>query len=165
MKENNYRPLPDSLHIGTSIIEGNGLFTTKELKEGEELGITHISYNSEDFHSNYIRTPLGGFVNHNKIANCELYECGEYLRMKTSKKIKVGEELTLTYNLYDPCKNYMEDIVSEDVSEKDNIFGKVSGSQYKELIEGYQNKSGEEFNVWYESLSNEERVFISSMFD
>ena len=26
MKENNYRPLPDSLHIGTSIIEGNGLF-------------------------------------------------------------------------------------------------------------------------------------------
>ena len=85
--------------------------------------------------------------------------------MKTSKKIKVGEELTLTYNLYDPCKNYMEDNVSEDVSEKDNIFGKVSGSQYKELIEGYQNKSGEEFNVWYKSLSNEERVFISSMFD
>ena len=59
----------------------------------------------------------------------------------------------------------MEDNVSEDVSEKDNIFGKVSGSQYKELIEGYQNKSGEEFNVWYKSLSNEERVFISSMFD
>ena len=41
-----------------STIEGNGLFTTKELKKGEELGITHIRYNSEDFHSNYIRTPV-----------------------------------------------------------------------------------------------------------
>ena len=108
MKENNYRPLPEGLHIGISEIEGNGLFTTRELKEGEELGITHIRYNSDDFHSNYIRTPLGGFVNHNTTSNCELYECGAYLRMKTSKKIEAGGELTLTYNLYDPCKNYVE---------------------------------------------------------
>ena len=90
MKEDSYRPLPVGLYIGNSKIEGNGLFTTKELKEGEELGITHIRYNSDDFHSNYIRTPLGGFVNHNTIANCELYQCGAYLRMKTSKDIKVG---------------------------------------------------------------------------
>ena len=54
------------------------------------------------------RTPLGGFVNHNTIANCELYQCGAYLRMKTSKDIKVGGELTLAYNLYDPCKNYVD---------------------------------------------------------
>ena len=55
--------------------------------------------------------------------------------------------------------------VIEDVSEDVNIFGKVSGSQYKELIEGYQNKSGEEFDEWYKSLPNEERAFLSSMFD
>tara|TARA_R100001591_G_scaffold62109_1_gene71556 strand:+ start:4159 stop:4509 length:351 start_codon:yes stop_codon:yes gene_type:complete len=108
MKEDNYRPLPEGLHIGNSKIEGNGLFTKINLKKGEELGITHIRYNSDDFHSNYIRTPLGGFVNHHEIANCELYECGAYLRMKTSKDIKEGEELTLSYNLYDPCKNYVE---------------------------------------------------------
>ena len=108
MKTDNYRPLPEGLYIGLSEIEGNGLFTNKEIKEGEELGITHIRYNSDDFHSNYIRTPLGGFVNHNTKANCELYECGAYLRMKTSKHIKEGEELTLTYNLYDPCKNYVD---------------------------------------------------------
>ena len=64
MKENNYRPLPDGLYIGISEIDGNGLFTRKELKEGDEMGITHIRYNSDDFHSNYIRTPLGGFYNH-----------------------------------------------------------------------------------------------------
>ena len=108
MKENNYRPLPEGLYIGNSKIEGNGLFTYIELKKSEELGISHIRYNSDDFHSNYIRTPLGGFVNHNTQANCELYECGAYLRMKTSKHIKEGEELTLTYNLYDPCKNYVD---------------------------------------------------------
>jgi len=33
MKEDNYRPLPEGLYIGNSIIEGNGLFTKKELKK------------------------------------------------------------------------------------------------------------------------------------
>mgnify|MGYP003636181607 FL=1 len=108
MKEIKYRPLPNGLYIGTSEIEGNGLFTTKELKEGEEMGITHVRYNSDDFHSNYIRTPLGGFMNHSKTPNCVLYECGAYLKLKINKDIKPGEELTLTYDLYDPCKNYME---------------------------------------------------------
>lgn len=108
MKENKYRPLPDGLYVGMSVIEGNGLFTNKELKEGEEMGITHIRYNSDDFHSNYIRTPLGGFMNNTETPNCVLYECGAYLKLKVDKDIKVGEELTLTYSLYDPCKNYME---------------------------------------------------------
>ena len=103
-----YRPLPDGLYIGTSGIEGNGLFTTKDLKEGDEMGITHVRYNSDDFHSNYIRTPLGGFMNHSETPNCILYECGAYLKMKVDKTIRPGEELTLTYSLYDPCKNYME---------------------------------------------------------
>jgi len=107
-QKNQYRPLPKELHVGMSKIEGNGLFTTKELKEGEELGITHIRYNSDDFHSNYIRTPLGGFVNHNTEANCVLYECGAYLKMKVDKNLNPGDELTLAYNMYDPCKNYME---------------------------------------------------------
>jgi len=103
-----YRPLPDGLYIGNSPIEGNGLFTSRELKDGEELGITHIRYNSEDFHSNYIRTPVGGFMNHSTTPNCVLYECGAYLKAKVVQTINPGDELTLAYNLYDPCKNYME---------------------------------------------------------
>jgi hypothetical protein len=104
-----YRPLPPELYVGMSSIEGNGIFTTEVLEEGKELGITHVRYNSEDFHSNYIRTPLGGLVNHSEEPNCELYECGAYLRMKTSREIRASEELTITYHLYDPCKNYMKD--------------------------------------------------------
>ena len=102
-----YRPLPEGLYIGMSDIEGNGLFTSNSLEPGTEMGISHIRYNSPDFHSNYIRTPLGGFVNHYENPNCEFYECGAYLKMKISKPIKNGEELTVKYSLYDPCKNYM----------------------------------------------------------
>ena len=108
MKQNNYRPLPDGLYIGMSTIEGNGLFTSTQLSANTEMGITHIRYNSDDFHANYIRTPLGGFMNHAQLPNCEFYECGAYLKMKTSRDIKPGEELTITYTLYDPCKNYID---------------------------------------------------------
>jgi len=41
MKENKYRPLPDGLYVGMSVIEGNGLFTNKELKEVKKWGL-HI---------------------------------------------------------------------------------------------------------------------------
>jgi hypothetical protein len=54
---------------------------------------------------------------------------------------------------------------NKDVLEGGSIFGKISGSQYKELIEGYQNNTGEEFNKWYSELNNEEKVFLSSLFD
>tara|TARA_R110000787_G_scaffold54099_1_gene126122 strand:+ start:710 stop:1057 length:348 start_codon:yes stop_codon:yes gene_type:complete len=50
-------------------------------------------------------------------------------------------------------------------SEDTNIFGKISSSDYKDLIEGYQTKKGEEFNTWYENLTKEEKIFITSMFD
>ena len=102
-----YRPLPEELYIGNSTIEGNGLFTHSNLPKDMVFGISHIRYTSEDFHSNFIRTPLGGFVNHSKNSNCTLYECGDYLKMKTTKEIKSGDELTLTYTLYEPCKNYI----------------------------------------------------------
>ena len=102
-----YRPLPNQLHIGMSKIDGNGLFTSSDISKDSELGITHIKNDSGDFHSNFIRTPLGGFVNHSKTPNCTLYECGNYLKMKTSKLIQEGEELTLSYSLYEPCKNYI----------------------------------------------------------
>jgi len=110
MKENSYRPLPEKLYIGTSKIEGNGLFTTEFITKNTELGITHIKYDKGDFHSNFIRTPLGGFVNHQqKNPNCVVYECGEYLKMKTILDINAGDELTLNYKLYEPCKNYVDD--------------------------------------------------------
>ena len=105
--KNQYRPLPKELHVGMSKIEGNGLFASSNIPKDMDFGISHVKDKSGKFHSNYIRTPLGGFINHSKNSNCKLYECGDYLKMKTTKEIKSGEELTLTYTLYEPCKNYL----------------------------------------------------------
>jgi|TARA_R110000744_G_scaffold372926_1_gene484841 hypothetical protein len=106
-KTEQYRPLPKELYIGMSPIEGNGLFTSEELNEDTELGVSHVKYGKDIFHSDFIRTPLGGFINHDREnPNCVVYECGEFLKLKTIKLIKSSEELTLNYSLYEPCKNY-----------------------------------------------------------
>jgi len=97
-----YRPLPKELYIGLSEIEGNGLFTSADLKPDLELGISHIKYEDGNFHSDYIRTPLGGFINHDeKNPNCVAYECGKFLKLKTISTIKSGDELTLNYTVCD----------------------------------------------------------------
>ena len=57
-----YRPLPDSLTIKKSPIEGLGLYATKDIKANIYIGLTHIL--DERFENNYLRTPLGGFYNH-----------------------------------------------------------------------------------------------------
>jgi len=49
--------------------------------------------------------------------------------------------------------------------EESNIFGKISGDKYKELIEGYQSKKGGDFVKWYDNLPNEEKIFLSDLFD
>ena len=114
IKCNKYRPLPDELYVGTSTIEGNGLFTTEFIEKGRKFGISHIKNDSGDFHSNYIRTPLAAFVNHDQTnPNCTLYECDEYLKMKTIVDIQTGDELTLNYFLQDPCKDYISDKCKE----------------------------------------------------
>ena len=97
---NNYKPLPDGLIIKDSGIEGQGLFTTRELAIGCNLGISHYRINNE-----YIRTPLGGFINHSDEPNCHKIESPEesmltYYSLVTSRDIDKYEELTLTYTLY-----------------------------------------------------------------
>jgi len=127
-----YRPLPEELYIGMSSIEGNGLFTTEFIEEDKELGISHIKNDSGDFHSGYIRTPLGGFINHSlNHPNCIAYECGDYLKMKTIKDIQAGEELTMNYLLHKPCKNYMTN-ECKDSTNKDIT--------YPEFVEKHYNK-------------------------
>ena len=49
-----YKPLPDSLTIKPSSINGLGLFATQDIKNGTQLGITHILISDE-----IIRSPLG----------------------------------------------------------------------------------------------------------
>lgn len=105
-----YRPLPNNVTIRPSTIEGLGLFATCFIPEDTDLGMTHIW--DERFPDQYTRLPLGGFFNHSNKPNCKivedsLTESGQvinHLRLITIKDINEGEEITVTYTLYDPSK-------------------------------------------------------------
>jgi len=101
---NNYKPLPDGLIIKGSGIEGQGLFTTRELAIGCKLGISHYRINGE-----YIRTPLGGFINHSNEPNCVRSQVRvkphyDKWTITVIEDIEEGDELTLKYKLYVPEK-------------------------------------------------------------
>ena len=96
-----YKPLPDSVTIKSSDINGLGLFATKGIGQGTDLGTTHIKVNDK-----IIRTPLGGFINHAENNNCVKTELRDERYTKkwnliTLRDIKEGEELTLKYTFYD----------------------------------------------------------------
>ena len=96
-----YSPLPEYLAIGPSDIHGAGIFAKEDIPKGIEIGISHI-YDPE-FDDDFIRTPLGGFINHSESPNCELVEKDEnyhYKILRTLKKIELGKELTTKYSLY-----------------------------------------------------------------
>ena len=98
-EKNMYRPLPESLTIKTSKVNGLGLFALEGIAQGTNLGTSHIKINGD-----IIRTPLGGFVNHANESNCVKVELKEdqYKRwnLVTIRNIKEGEELTLQYTFY-----------------------------------------------------------------
>ena len=104
MKETKeWRPLPDQITIKESKIEGLGIFATEDLPPNTDLGISHVY--DQRFPDNYIRLPLGAFINHHEMPNCraivsESHETlGEikHIRIITDKSILSGEELTLNY--------------------------------------------------------------------
>ena len=101
-----YKPLPEYLSIGPSDIHGAGILAKDDIPAEVVIGITHV-YDT-NFQHNYIRTPLGGFINHSEDPNCELIddENDDYKQLKTLNKIEQGSELTLKYSLYDIC-NYL----------------------------------------------------------
>ena len=100
-----YHPLPAGLTVADSGISGQGVFTTRRLVMATALGISHYRIDGE-----YIRTPLGGFINHSDEPNC----LRSQVRVKPHydkwtitviEDIEEGEELTLKYTMYDPRKD------------------------------------------------------------
>ena len=102
-----YKPLPTSLTIKQSEVNGLGLFSAEDIPIGTHFGMSHLQ-----FGKNTIRTPLGGFINHSEDPNCEkvkltfttedsqpVYNFSKW-NLVTIKKIKKGEELTLKYTFY-----------------------------------------------------------------
>jgi len=102
-----YKPLPSGLIIKDSDIQGQGVFTTRDLSMGCNLGESHYRVDEE-----LIRTPLGGFINHSGEPNCHRTQ----VRIKPGfdkwtvtviKNITAGEELTLKYTMYIPKNTSM----------------------------------------------------------
>ena len=103
-----YKPLPESLTIKASRVNGLGLFAKEGIAQGTNLGMSHVAIGS-----GIIRTPMGGFINHANDANTVKVELkinekdDPLLKMATKKwhlvtlkDIKEGEELTVRYTFY-----------------------------------------------------------------
>jgi len=98
-----YKPLPDFVEIRNSPIHGVGLFAKTPIEKGKHLGVSHIY--APGFETSYIRTPVGGFINHSEEPNCHKIESPDesvitYFSLVTSRNIEKDEELTITYTLY-----------------------------------------------------------------
>ena len=95
-----YRPLPDSITIGESKIEGLGLIAKEEIKSNILIGKIHIPNEKEP--NGYFRTPLGAFGNHSRKPNCFklLMDDGSWWIM-SNQDIKIGDEITWKYTLYE----------------------------------------------------------------
>ena len=117
---NQYQPLPSGLTVADSRISGQGLFTTRKLVAGTDLGMSHVELGKL-----LLRTPMGGFINHSINPNCvkvksllTRQEWNHRTNLPDDKydlnftkwslvvldDIEEGEELTLKYKLYDPEK-------------------------------------------------------------
>ena len=96
-KETHYRPLPKSVTIAMSSIQGLGLFATEDIPKGTDLGMTHLWFLNQ-----WIRTPSGGFINHAENPNAEAKERTDTVTIRTLvtvTDIKKGEEITFYYTL------------------------------------------------------------------
>ena len=100
MKTKYYKPLPECLTVQKSEVHGLGLFALEKILKETDLGTSHIFH--VDFEDEYIRTPLGGFVNYSETPNCEIKINVDGYNLVTLYDIEKGEELTLKYNLYNP---------------------------------------------------------------
>ena len=91
-----YKPLPNSLTIKQSEIEGLGLFAVEDIKENTNLGLSHVTA----INGSLTRTPLGGFYNHSENSNCIKRKKGSSYALVTDRDIKKGEEITVNYTFY-----------------------------------------------------------------
>ena len=96
--ENHYRPLPKEVIIKQSEIDGYGIFAKENISKDTELGITHVWALGK-----WIRTPLGGFINHSNNPNAKGVmknaDGTNYRVLTVMRDIKAGEEITFFYTL------------------------------------------------------------------
>ena len=94
-----YKPLPESLTIKQSGINGLGLFADQKVMQGTNFGVSHYKLNGD-----IIRTPLVGFINHSNTPNVVKIELKDNNYKKwnlvTLMDIEKGEEVPIRYTFY-----------------------------------------------------------------
>ena len=95
-----YKPLPPEVTVKNSRINGLGLFTIEPIEKEYVFGITHVQNNN--FQHGYIRTPLGGFINHSTLPNCDIEKIGDLHALRTKFDIAANSELTVCYTFTNP---------------------------------------------------------------
>ena len=111
-----YRPLPKGVTIKESTIDGLGLHATKDLSAGTILGETHVLVHNRDRHE-WVRTPLGGFINHSDDPNCYITTDRGDRTLHIIKPISAAEEMTVFYRF----KGYDGIVDGEDPDKYPNI--------------------------------------------
>lgn len=110
-----YKALLSDLTVRKSDIHGLGVFARRGIPKDTILGISHVKDKSNTgcYKDGYIRTPLGGFINHSNEPNCIKVkvlgtwflplsegELSSTMAVQTNKAIREGEEITVSYTLY-----------------------------------------------------------------
>ena len=114
-----YKALHPDLTIRDSPIDGLGVFAKADIPKDTVLGISHVEqYASASgrYHSGFVRTPLGGFINHSDTPNSRKVQMADdntyrplqngltscTMAVQTSRDIQKDEEITVFYTLYAP---------------------------------------------------------------
>ena len=91
-----YRPLPKQVTIVPSNIDGLGLHAKENIDAGTDLGETHVLVHTSE-RLEWVRTPLGGFINHSDMPNSYIATDKGDRRLHTIRPIVEGEEITVYY--------------------------------------------------------------------
>ena len=82
-----------AIYVGKSKIHGRGIFSTEGLKEGDIIGVSHVSYERIW----YQVFPIGIFYNHSKTPNC-IVKTEDNINLLVAKKdIDKDDELLVDY--------------------------------------------------------------------
>ena len=139
-----YKPLPKSLTIKKSPIEGLGLYATENIKANCFIGLTHIR--DKNFENGYIRTPLGGFYNHSNEPNVRrvisdqlpILKCGDPIDESLDAS-KVPDGKANRENLYPNVEGkYMFIVSIHDIKEGDELTANYNLYTYPKTGVGLQ---------------------------
>ena len=82
-----------NIYVAKSVIHGRGLFATDDLKKGDVIGVSHVTYNTIWYQVH----PIGIFYNHSNTPNCTVETEDNVNLLIADRDIYEDEELTVDY--------------------------------------------------------------------